>query len=360
MGRGHTPQSGIQWRPVDKPHEALKTTQLMRGVVVATYLLDDANHPYAVGDPTLAKPTAVYCDVLCYSNIDGQKWMAIPKAMVLQDKGNMHSGRVWKPKASTMDVTGILFEANGATNPANFDGDHVLVGFIDGLKSKPMILGGVPHPSRDLGNENRAVGHRTYLKLADGDPDIFRHHGTFYGIDDTGDFVVNSTCANDGEILPDGTEKPPPTDGTGAQRHYLPQDAEHLIELDDMADPEAPVVMTYQSLMKALYELSLDQAKALLTIAQAALELKLDSGATLKVEGKDALAKLTLGDGAKSALIAEAWQLFWDTMFLPWATAHIHPTGVGPSGPPDPSTPGPCPPYAGSLATSTKVKFPDL
>jgi hypothetical protein len=360
MGRDHVPQSGIQWRPVDKPHEAMKTSHLMRGVVVATYLLDNTHHPYASVDPTLSKPTAVYCDVLCYSNITGQKWVAIPKAMVLQDKGNMHSGRVWKPKASTMNVTGILFEANGGTNPANFDGDHVLVGFIDGLKSMPMILGGVPHPSRDLGNEDRAVGHRTYLKLADGDPDIFRHHGSFYGIDDTGDFVVNSTCANDGDILPDGTEKPPPVDGTGAQRHYLPQDAEHLIELDDMTAPDSPVPVSFQSLKKALYELSLEQTQAVLTIAQAALELKLGMGATFKVEGKDALAKLTLGDGLRSALIAEAWQIFWDGPFMAWAAAHIHPTGVGPSGPPDPSTPGPFPPYATSLATSTKVKFPDL
>lgn len=359
-GRDHTPQSGIQWRPVDKPHEAMKANTLMRGVVVATYTLDDPNHPYAAGDPTLAKPTAVYCDVLCYSNINGMRWTAIPKAMVVQDKGNMHSARIWKPKASTMDVTGVLFASDGATNPANFDGDHVLVGFLDGLKNKPVILGGIPHPSRDLGNESRAMGHRTYLKLADGDPDIFKHHGTFYGIDDVGDFVVNSTFANDGTLLPDGSEALPPTDGTGAQRHYLPQDAEHLIELDDMANPDAPVPVTYQSLMKALYELSLDQAKALLTIAQAAMELKLDSGATFKVEGKDALAKLTLGDGAKSAMIAEAFQTWWDTTIKPLFAAfdaHVHPTGVGPSGPPAPIVN--LPSYLATI-TSTKVKFPDL
>jgi len=360
MGKRHTAQSGIQWRPVDKPHEAMQTNKLLRGVVVATYLLDDKNHPYAAGSTVNSKPTAVYCDVLCYSNIAGMRWVAIPKAMVVQDKGNLHSGRIWKPKASTMDVTNILFEANGGTNPANFDGDHVLIGFLDGLKSMPIILGGIPHPSRDLGNEDRGVGHRTYLKAIDGDPDLFRHHGSFYGVDDTGDFIVNSTCAHGGKILPDGTEPPPPVDGTGAQRHYLPQDAEHLIELDDMTNPDAPVPVTHQSLLKALYELSLDQAKALLTLAQAALELKLGSGATLKVEGKDALARLTLGDGLKSAMIAESWNLFWDGAFLAWATAHTHPTGVGPSGPPDPSTPGPFPPYALSLATSTKLKFPDL
>ena len=358
MGASHIKQSGIQWRPVDKPHEAMQISKLLRGVVVATYLLDDTNHPYAAGSPTLAKPTAVYCDVLCYSNVNGMKWAAIPKAMVLQDKGNMHSGRVWKPKASTMDVTGILFSADGICNPANFDGDHVLVGFMDGLQNQPIILGGVPHPSRDLGNEDRAVGHRTYLKLADGDPDIFRHHGSFYGIDDTGDFVVNSTCANDGEILPDGTEKPPPTDGTGSQRHYLPQDAEHRIEFDDMTNPDFPLPVSYQSLKKALYELSLDQAQVLLKITQAALELKLGLGATLKAEGKDALAKLTLGNGAKSAIIAEAWQLFWDTPFGTWVKTHTHPTGVGPSDVPIQAAEFPA--YSTSAATSTKVKFPDL
>lgn len=358
MGRNHTAQSGIQWRPVDAPHEAMKANMLMRGVVVATYLLDDTNHPYAAGDPTLAKPTAVYCDVLCYSNVNGMKWMAIPKAMVLQDKGNMHSGRVWKPKAATMDVTGILFDSNGATNPANFDGDHVLVGFVDGLKNKPIIMGGVPHPSRDLGNEARTKGHRTFLKSVDGDPDFFKHHGTFYGIDDTGDFMVNSTFANKGTLLPDGTEALPPTDGTGSQRHYLPQDAEHRIEFDDMSAPDSPVPVSYQSILKALYELSLDQAKVVFTIAQAALELKLSAGATLKVEGKDALAKLTLGDGAKSAIIAEAWQAFWDTPFRLWCKTHTHPTGVGPSGVPIQAAAFPA--YATAAATSTKLKFPNL
>jgi hypothetical protein len=358
MARDHIPQNGIQWRKVDKPEEVMQATQLLRGVVVATYLLDDANHPYAAGDPTLGKPTAVYCDVLCYSNINGLKWTPIPKAMVAQDKGSMHNGRVWKPKAATMDVSGILFATDGATNPATFDGDHVLVGFVDGLKTHPVILGGVPHPSRDLGNEARSVGHRTFLKKIDGDPDFFKHHGAFYGVDDLGDFMVNTTMSNNGAILPNGNEPPPPVDGTGAQRHYLPQDAEHRIELDDMAAPDAPVPVSYQSILKVLYELSLDQAKAVLTIAQAALELKLGAGATLKVEGKDALAKLTLGDGAKSAMIAEAWQAFWDGPLMTWMIGHAHPTGVGPSGPP--ITAPAFPAYAASVATSTKVKFPDL
>ena len=357
MGASHIKQSGIQWRPVDKPHEAMQINKLLRGVVVATYLLDDANHPYAAGSPTLAKPTAVYCDVLCYSNVNGMKWAAIPKAMVLQDKGNMHSGRVWKPKASTMDVTGILFSADGICNPANFDGDHVLVGFMDGLQNQPIILGGVPHPSRDLGNENRSAGHRTYLKTTDGDPDFFKHHGTYYGIDDTGAFVVNTTMANNGQILPDGTEAPPPVDGSGVQAHYLPQDATHRIEFDDMTNPDAPVPVSFQNIVKALYELSLDQAQAVFTIAQAALELKLGLGATFKVENKDALAKLTLGDGAKSAIIAEAWQTFWNTPFGTWCKTHTHPTGVGPSGVPIEAAQFPVYP---TTATSTKVKFPDL
>lgn len=360
MGLDHISQSGIQWRPVDKPHQAMQTDKLLRGVVVATYVLDDEDHPYKAGDATLPKPVSVYCDVLCYSNISGMRWVSIPKAMVIQDRGSIHSGKIWKPKAAKIDVTSGTMGLNGGTHLGNLDGDHVLVGFLDGLKTMPIILGGIPHPSRDLGNDNRSVGHRTYLKVADGDPDFFKHHGTFYGIANNGDFVVDTTFANDGELEANGAEAAPPTDGKGAQRYHLPQDAEHRIVFDKMSTPDSPEEISYRKILKALYELSLDQAKVLLTIAQAAFELKLNSGATFKVEGKDALAKLTLGDGAKSAIIAEAFQTWWDSTLKPLFNlfdTHVHPTGVGPSG--TPSVTVSLPSYLTTL-TSTKVKFPDL
>lgn len=392
-----TAQSGIQKRGLF--HESLQAQGLLlRGVVVVTYVLDDPNHPAASPpqtDPEATNPVAVYCDVLIYSPKRGLHSSILKLVPVMQDRGGLHDGRIWKPKATTIDVTENTLHVESGSIPGNFDGDHVLVGFLDDSLSMPVILGGIPHPSHDIGNMELDKGHRRGLKLADGHPDFWKHHGTFYGVDDNGDYLVDTTFANDGQLNPNGTEADPPTDGKGAQKRKLPMDAEHRTEWFDMSTLTAPVSKAFQSLKKALrqvsledgkatekmdltsfersldsgkstekmdsssYEVSVDQTKAILKVVAAMMELKL-LGPTLKAEGMAATAKLTVGDGAMSALIAEAWQIFWDGPFTAWATAHIHPTGVGPSGPPDPSTPGPFPVYATSAATSTHVKFPAL
>lgn len=72
------------------------------------------------------------------------------------------------------------------------------------------------------------------------------------------------------------------------------------------------------------------------------VEITFDNGSTLVVQGKDSGAQLTLGDGARRAALFEELKTAFD--------AHVHPTGVGPSGPPTVALP--------SNVGSTKVKFP--
>lgn len=251
-------QSGLPTRPL--PASLGRANGLLvRGVVVATYVVDDENHPNAGKD---APPVAVYCDVLSYSNISGTRWRFIKHAIVAQDRGALHSGRVWKPRATSLDVTKETVSLDVATNPANLDGDHVLVGFLDDNLNTPVILEGLPHPSADVGNEDKTAGrgHRLRLKLEDGDPDFWKHHGTFYGINNAGDFEVDTTFAHDGELEEDGKEKPPPTDGKGAQRARLPQDAEHIVQLLDLSDAAQPKQVGAESFKKLLRktELTLD------------------------------------------------------------------------------------------------------
>ena len=170
-----TPQSGLQrrWQLPGQRYNA--TGQLVRGVVVATYVTDDPDHPEAPeGDEDQRIPTGVYCDVLCYSSLPGLRYVALRQVMVLQDRGSLHDGRIWKPKAATFDLTGDSLDVDGPTEVGNMDGDHVLIGFIEGNPTEPVILGGVPHPSRDPGNEEKATGRRLRLKLEDGDPDLLQ------------------------------------------------------------------------------------------------------------------------------------------------------------------------------------------
>jgi hypothetical protein len=82
--------------------------------------------------------------------------------------------------------------------------------------------------------------------------------------------------------------------------------------------------------------------------------LELLGGSTLALEGKDADAVATLGDGAKSVAIAEALQSYIDDSIKAEFDTHTHPTGVGPSGPPAAPLTG----YDAAI-TSSKLKIPD-
>jgi len=105
------------------------------------------------------------------------------------------------------------------------------------------------------------------------------------------------------------------------------------------------------------FTVELDNQKFTMKLDGTALDVKLE-GATLKVEGKDADAKLTIGDGAKHVAIVEALETFYTTLKgkLDAFDAHIHPTGVGPSGPPNPMIVAD--PWDSAI-NSTKISIPD-
>jgi hypothetical protein len=105
------------------------------------------------------------------------------------------------------------------------------------------------------------------------------------------------------------------------------------------------------------FTVELDDAKYSLKLDGTALEVKLD-GATLKAEGKDAAAKLTIGDGSKHVAIVEALQQLYTQLKakLDVFDTHIHPTAMGPSGPPTPVITAP--PWDASI-NSTKVSIPN-
>lgn len=205
---------------------------LLRGVVTATYRVDDPSHPYLERAPD--GPKTVYCDVLCYGNVPGQRFVMVPGCLVMQQRSGLHSGRAWEPRATTKNTVSPELDP-GQGNPADWDGDHVVVAFLDGSQNQPIILGSVTHPRVDVGNEESVVRRRLQLQLADGDPDFVKHHGTTYGITDAGDFSVDTRYAHDGELDDAGKEPVPPTDGSGIQKHDLPLDAEFQVTLWDMS-----------------------------------------------------------------------------------------------------------------------------
>lgn len=265
-------QSGIPKRfPRMRPGDA--TGMIFRGVVTATYVTDDENHPFT--GQTDAVPTSVYCDVLAF----GRRWRFIPKCLVAQERSGLHSGRIWKPRACSMTLTGDPVDLNRGTNPAKLDGDHVLVGFLDGNANQPIILKALPHPAADVGNEDFGTGHRLKLKVDDGDPDFVKHNGTFFGVDKQGDFYLDTTHANDGELLDatgeEGHEAEPPTDGKGAVNVNMPQDAVWTLQLLDMSDPLNPVQVVTREIDKESF-LQTIVDKAVARLKEDRFEIELD------------------------------------------------------------------------------------
>jgi hypothetical protein len=141
-------------------------------------------------------------------------------------------------------------------------------------------------------------------------------------------------------------------DSEGAPRVYL------TLQKDKLEPGAVPAETAYSRLefeADGSLKVSLLGADTLhFKAADHTIELLLDGGASLKIEGKDADAVATLGDGAKSVAIAEALQTYIDSSLKAEFDAHTHPTGMGPSGPPAAPLTG----YDSSI-TSSKLKIPD-
>ena len=187
------------------------------GVVTATYVIDDPHHPYA-SDSTAnngAVAVAVYCDVLIYSNIAGIRYKFLPRVLVSQERGGIHDGEVWKPKAtqfSINDGAAVPTDSGGLAkgmNPGLMDGDHVMVGFLNNSLNEPVVIRAIPHPSADEGNLDLEAGQRKRLKVADGDPRFIKHHGAYFGVEDAGDYIVNTLGSHDGKTDESGNEARP-------------------------------------------------------------------------------------------------------------------------------------------------------
>ena len=335
IGKGYRTQSGLPLR-MRKKGSPMPNGLLLRGVVTATYVTDDLDHPLAKDPNNL--PSAVYCDVLIYSGIAYNRWFTLSQVLVSQKRGGIHNDDLWKPKATKKNVEQTLNDTVGA-NPGSLDGDHVLVGFLNNTFDEPIILRGLPHPARDRLNELYDSGKRIKLRIVDGDPDFVKHHGVFRGVDDNGNYVVNSSYGNDGTTLENGKEPSPSLDGSsGNQDYILPKNSTFSVELRDMTNDVSPT----------------EYAKLTVKADNGNLELKVDGFNSITVDGSGTDATLKLGNGAAKAAIADLLEALWGQMKTIFGT-HTH-TFSGPSG--TTSVPSSQVPSWDSNINSDKLTFP--
>ena len=347
---GRRKQSGIQtYHGAGRGVRAAKGLML-RGVVTATYVqLEDAEnpYPYAPRDGQAAllveNIAAVYCDVLTYGAVTTTRTTKLHRVLVSQTRAGIHDGDVWKPRAARIDISAPQLDQRLA-QPFDLDGDHVLIGFMEDNLDLPVILRALPHPRAGFGNEGLPeAGHRLRMRSADGEPDYRKHRGTFFGVDDLGNFVLDATRAHDGDYTTDGNEEPgdDATNG-GVSIRLSAKSSFHVVGTDpDAANPKFDAVL-----------------------ADNALTVRLSNGASLSLTGKDSAAALAIGDGSVHAAVFEHLQEWWDTVAFPAVAtlidAHVHPSGMGPTGP----SPTPLSAIAQAVAMlvtvkSGKLTFPD-
>jgi hypothetical protein len=305
--------------------------------------------------PFISNIVSVYCDVYCYSSMEGMRECMLRRCLVSQPYGGLHEGHVWKPRAARLDLSGGDVGAN-TVEPRDLDGDHVLVTFMDDLITQPVIIRAVPHPRLDPGNEDAPSGQRMKLALADGEPDFWKHRGGFRGIDDKGNFLVDTTRAHGGEYGADGLETAKEDADHGNHTFMVPSTAKFtVVGLDkNRANPK--------------FELVIEDNQ---------YTLKLSDGESLAIVGKDGATTMKVGDGIKHVAIVEALEAKYDEMkdnfdgHVHSMAAHTHavvtwPGGV--AGPPAPSAPAlptdtvitttPHPAWDPDI-NSTKVSIPD-
>ena len=183
---------------------------LVRGVVTATYVADDPGHPYAGNGPI-----GVYCDVLVYTAMNGGRIYPLFAVLVSQDASSLQEGRVWRPRATTQDLSGKPLDPASEMDFMSWDGDHVLVAFIDEDRTLPVILRALPHPRVDIGVPgSAAAGQRIKLTLADGRPNLTKHAGAVWGADASGNLVLDASRGTAGDVLPGGAQAPPSGQGS--------------------------------------------------------------------------------------------------------------------------------------------------
>jgi hypothetical protein len=328
---------------------------LLRGVVLEVYSYDEVR----LRNKNIL-PAALYCDVLVYSSRNGARSAIFRDCLVSQEIAGMHDGSIWRPRKTTQKIAGTL-DVNKLRNPAQLDGDHVLLGFLDNDVATPVVLSAVPHPSADIEKALPAAvdqpGHRLRLIASDADVRLWRHHGTFFGVRADGSYVIDASRGHQGRIEANGAEQA--YDAVDPETNVVPPPPNALIRLrpgatfrvEVVGDPDNPDGTTKQIEFQ---------------LAQDELRVTLDGETNLVLTQSGANAEMRIGSGDVHVPIGEHLKTLYDNLKarldafdLAFAN-HLHGTSFGPTTMPNPGGSISAPDW-NSVPTiiSSKVSLPD-
>jgi hypothetical protein len=304
------------------PSKPLNGSINVRAVVINVYYADDENREERGGGAPSSR--SITADVLTYGGPYRYFLPRVPLAPV-EHGVNDYDIRTLRPSTkdlSTGEPPKLARDENGpAGDPTNFDGDHVIVKFLEDSPKQPFIAGVVPHP------------HSQYRPVrANGELRAKRFRGVVTSIDDLGNVTLDTTRANEGFI--DGNGEETPADDASHGRITVLCARNASVSIQGVA-PDGSATT---------FELSLVDGQ---------FEVRLQDGASLSVSGKDNAAVATIGSGARSAAVAERLEALYAAVKTA-IEAHTHPDGWGSTAPPVIVMP-----TWDALIASTKLKMPD-
>jgi phage baseplate assembly protein gpV len=262
--------------------------------------------------------------------------------------GGIADFETWTPRVAVKDP--MAHDATQKQAGQKLEtGSQVLVLCLTGSSQQGIIVGGLPHTEGDV--QDKTEGHHWTR----------RFNGVTMNIDAAGQFTLSFQGATGaaGGLLDSADPE-----ASGSQMTFVKdgsikletKDGQQSIHLDHANNKIA--VRANASLEITGLDPDGETPKFQLTMNDGELTVRLQDGATLAVVGKDGDTRMTVGDGSKHVAIVEELQALYTQLKtkLDVFDAHIHATGVGPSGPPTPTIGAPS---WNSAINSTKVSIPE-
>jgi hypothetical protein len=181
--------------PVGKARDAKGL--LLRAVVIEVYRPDDMTSRQ---DRDESEVKGIYCDVMVIDPLYRGRLSQVP---VLAQSAGVNDYEQWKPRKATADITGETLSMDGGsvssatTDITDTDGDYVLVGFMGGDLSKPVIMGQLPHKRtkrRPSANDATLYKWRRHIR------------GVLVGVTESGGVEIDLSESSDGSIDISGVE----------------------------------------------------------------------------------------------------------------------------------------------------------
>lgn len=332
---GTTAQSGHVRNSGDYSHERINYPVL--GVVLNLYPSDDAaNNKSAIATHN-GRGTRWEAEVLILNDGMDSYWTVQNAVILPNGPTGIDDFCEELPRPCSQMIDGSKFKSSMASiDPSKLDGDVVIVQFLGGKITQPIITGWFPHPSNFTDSSTQGFKEGT---LAQGKRVLKRNNGVEMAITPAGSVYLDTNKSGSSVI---GSESGPSRKlnarggdvkvnvkpGRTCEVNFNPSvptpTTEPSLPQKNPPDPASP-----RETANSRMTLTKDDVEAVagqvVRIIAKQLDIVLSPAGNLYMGDE--------GDADENMVLGQVWKSLM-TRVLTALSTHTHPTGTGPSGPP--------------------------